>query len=149
MMSLKYFNYQQLIQQVLIGFSISFCLASLAEATDANSISGNASPNFQNSHRIEIAQETNVCDKSGGVPFVSAETKSFFIYICGGDNPHDYVGIAKNGGNAITLPLKSISKDGRTFVAVNGNTSYTLTKNQLIVKQNERVILRERATWRW
>lgn len=96
-----------------------------------------------------VAQADSVCPpNSGGSQFVSAETRNFYIYICGGDLPNTYVGVAKNrrtGG--IILPLRSSSND--RFVAVNGNVRYTLTRNELIVTQNGRVITRERATWKW
>jgi hypothetical protein len=96
-----------------------------------------------------VAQTESDCPpNSGGSQFVTAETRSFYIYICGGDLPNTYVGVAKNrrtGG--IILPLQSSNND--RFVAVNRNVRYTLTRNELIVTQNGRVILRERATWKW
>jgi hypothetical protein len=96
-----------------------------------------------------VAQAESVCPpNSGGSQFVTAETRSFYIYICGGDLPNTYVGVAKNrrtGG--IILPLQSSSND--RFVAVNRNVRYTLTRSELIVTQNGRVIVRERATWKW
>ncbi|WP_049858449.1 hypothetical protein [Gloeothece citriformis] len=93
-----------------------------------------------------IAQEYACPPYSGGSQFVAAETPNFYIYICGGDLPNTYVGVAKNpqtGG--IILPLQSFNND--QFVAVNGNVRYTLTRNQLIVTRQGRVIVRERANW--
>ncbi len=79
--------------------------------------------------------------------FVAAETKNFLVYICGGDLPNTYVGVAKDGTTGrVTLPLQSYEND--QFVAVNGNIRYTLTRNELIVTQNGREIAREAAKWR-
>ena len=96
-----------------------------------------------------MAQAESVCPpNSGGSQFVTAETRSFYIYICGGDLPNTYVGVAKNSRTGgIILPLQSYTND--RFVAVNRNVRYTLTRNELIVTQNGRVIVRERATWKW
>ncbi|HAA32217.1 MAG TPA: hypothetical protein DCE56_36610 [Cyanobacteria bacterium UBA8553] len=94
-----------------------------------------------------IASRVGCPQRSGGSMFVRAETRSFLVYICGGDNPNTYVGVAKNGTTGgITLPLRSYSRD--RFVAVNGNTRYTLTRSELIVTRQGRTILRERAQWR-
>ena len=96
-----------------------------------------------------LAQTESICPpNSGGSEFVTAETRNFYIYICGGDLPNTYVGISKNrrtGG--IILPLRSYNND--RFVAANGNVRYTLTRSELIVTQNGRVIVRETATWKW
>lgn len=84
--------------------------------------------------------------------FVQAETRSFFVYICGGDNPGSYIGVAKNGNGSITLPLQSYNPRGgpkaSQFVAVNDNTRYILTRNELIVIQGRRTIVSERVL-RW
>lgn len=97
---------------------------------------------------ILVAQESVCPPNSGGSQFVSAETRNYYIYICGGDNPNTYVGVAKNNNTGgIILPLRSYNNS--QFVAVNGNVRYTLTRNELIVTRNGRVIVRERATWKW
>lgn len=140
------YNYQRLIQQVAIVVTACVCLASLAEAASVKTTKDNLPGNLS-SKNILIAQETNTCPEgSGGSLFVSAETRRFLIYICGGDNPNTYVGIAKNGGQGINVPLKSYNRN--QFVAVNGDTTYTLTRTELIVRQKGRIILRERATWK-
>lgn len=100
-------------------------------------------------NRSDLIAQSSVCpENSGGSQFVTAETNNFFVYICGGDLPNTYVGVAKNRNRGgIILPLRSYTND--RFVAVNGSVRYTLTRNELIVTQNGRVILRERATWKW
>ncbi|HEY9852373.1 MAG TPA: hypothetical protein V6D28_23070 [Leptolyngbyaceae cyanobacterium] len=143
------FDRHQTWQLLALSVGAALCLTPLATAAAINSLKKNdTTPNIvSTSDAILIAQETTVCpEESGGSQFVSAETRRFLIYICGGDEPNTYVGMAKNGGNGITLPLQSYTRD--RFVAVNANTSYTLTRTELIVRQNGRVILRERATWK-
>lgn len=140
-------NFKRVLPQVVIGIGASLCLASIAEAAVINAVKGNASTTVPTSNTIQIAQESSACpDSSGGSQFVSAETKNFLVYICGGDNPNTYVGVAKNGGNGITLPLQSYTRD--RFVAVNGDTRYTLTRTELVVTQKGKVIARERAQWK-
>ena len=128
------YNYQNYFQQICLGFSASLCLLATLEM---NPVKANS---------IEIAQAASVCESSGGSQFVSAETRNYLVYICGGDNPNTYVGMAKNGGNSISLPLQTVSRD--RFVAVNGDTRYTLTRTELIVTQKGRVLVRERAQWK-
>lgn len=128
------YNYQNYFRQICLGFSASLCLIATLEMNPVNANS------------IEIAQAASVCESSGGSQFVSAETRNYLVYICGGDNPNTYVGMAKNGGNSISLPLQTVSRD--RFVAVNGDTRYTLTRTELIVTQKGRVLVRERAQWK-
>ena len=73
--------------------------------------------------------------------FVTAETASYVISICGGDLPGSYVGESKTGSGRIRLPLQRYGRD--RYVAVNGNTRYVLTRNELRVTQNGETILRE------
>lgn len=138
MQLIKYkYNYQNLFRQICLGFSASLCLLATLEIAKMNPVKANS---------IEIAQAASVCESSGGSQFVSAETRNYLVYICGGDNPNTYVGMAKNGGNSISLPLQTVSRD--RFVAVNGDTRYTLTRTELIVTQKGRVLVRERAQWK-
>lgn len=95
-----------------------------------------------------IAYRVGCPKRSGGSMFVRAETRNFLVFICGGDNPNTYVGVAKNGTTGgITLPLQNYGRD--RFVAVNGETRYTLTRSELIVTRRGKTILRERAVWKW
>ncbi|MFB2833706.1 hypothetical protein [Floridanema evergladense] len=73
--------------------------------------------------------------------FVTAETASYVISICGGNFPGTYIGESKNGSGRIRLPLQRYERD--RYVAVNGNTRYILTPNELRVTQNGQTILRE------
>jgi hypothetical protein len=70
--------------------------------------------------------------------FVAGETDSFNIYICGQNRPTQYVGVAKDNGASIRLNLASASKD--KYVAKNGVTAYTVTRNSLKITQNGRVL---------
>lgn len=70
--------------------------------------------------------------------FVAGETDSFNIYICGQNRPTQYVGVAKDNGASIRLNLASASKG--KYVAKNGTTAYTVTRNSLKITQNGRVL---------
>jgi hypothetical protein len=70
--------------------------------------------------------------------FVAGETDSFNIYICGQNRPTQYIGIAKDNGASISLNLASAS-NGK-YVARNGATAYTVTRNSLKITQNGRVL---------
>jgi hypothetical protein len=70
--------------------------------------------------------------------FVAGETDSFNIYICGKNRPTQYVGVAKDNGSSIRLKLASVSKG--KYVARNGSTAYTVTRNSLKITQNGRVL---------
>lgn len=106
-----------------------------------------ALPSFLSMRQPILIAQKSVCPpSSGGSQFVTAETANFYIYICGGDLPNTYVGVAKNlKTGSIVLPLQSYSKD--QFVAVNGNVRYTLTRHQLIVTRQGKIIVKEKATW--
>jgi hypothetical protein len=98
---------------------------------------------------LQLAQ-ANICPEDNPSQFIHAETKSFDVYICGGDLPHLYVGVAKENGNKIMLPLQS-SQDSREFTAINSdqNNSYTYILNQkfLTVLKNGNPIVVEAARW--
>jgi hypothetical protein len=67
-----------------------------------------------------------------------AVSKSYLMYICGVKNPTHYVGIAKDGTQGITLRLRSY--DRTRFSAYNGNNSYTIATDRLIIKKDGDVI---------
>jgi hypothetical protein len=67
-----------------------------------------------------------------------AISKSYLMYICGFKNPTHYVGIAKDGTQGITLRLRSY--DRTRFSADNGNNSYTIATDRLIIKKDGDVI---------
>jgi hypothetical protein len=67
-----------------------------------------------------------------------AISKSYLMYICGFKNPTHYVGIAKDGTQGITLRLRSY--DRTRFSASNGNNSYTIATDRLIIKKDGDVI---------
>jgi hypothetical protein len=94
----------------------------------------------------------NYCDQieeSGGSTFVLAETKDFYINICGGDLPNTYIGInKKNPDNMIVLPLSDYDPTGDYFEAINGNISYLLIRGTtkgdfLTVTQGEKELFRQ------
>ncbi|BAZ38195.1 hypothetical protein NIES4101_41310 [Calothrix sp. NIES-4101] len=84
--------------------------------------------------------------------FQEAVTKSFIVYICGNEKPGSYVVIARIGNGKTTLPL-SISSDNsisqnKNYMALEGNTRYTLNRDVLKISQGNRVIFKEKVL-RW
>jgi hypothetical protein len=89
----------------------------------------------------------NYCQSEESL-FIVAETKGFWVNICGGDLPHSYVGVSKTNGNRIRLPLKDYDPQGNYFEAVNGNVSYFLIRGTakgdfLTVTQGDRELVRQ------
>jgi len=89
----------------------------------------------------------NYCQQEESL-FIVAETKGFWVNICGGDLPHTYVGVSKTDGKSIRLPLKDYDQQGDYFEAVNGDVSYLLIRRSakgdfLTVTQGERELFRQ------
>jgi hypothetical protein len=95
---------------------------------------------------IKPASAASVCPGFNPSEFVHAVTKNFDVYICGGDTPHQYVGVSKKNNKKIILRLTE-SPDDFTYIAVNGTYRYVLTRNYLQVTNNNRVIVNEKAKW--
>ncbi|MBV6626644.1 MAG: hypothetical protein KI793_27515 [Rivularia sp. (in: Bacteria)] len=87
----------------------------------------------------------------GNNTFAKAETKSFFIYICGIGNPSSYVSVTRKSNRRINLPLKkwnhNSNKNDR-YVATNGNIRFILTNKVLRVSRGERNVIKEKVL-RW
>ncbi|AFY53817.1 hypothetical protein Riv7116_1248 [Rivularia sp. PCC 7116] len=87
----------------------------------------------------------------GNNTFARAETKSFFIYICGMGNPSSYVSVTRKSNRRINLPLKKWnqnSKQNGRYVAINGNIRFILTNKVLRVSRGERNVIKEKVL-RW
>lgn len=89
----------------------------------------------------------NYCQQEESL-FIVAETKGFWVNICGGDLPHTYVGVSKTDGKSIRLPLKDYDQQGDYFEAVNGDVSYLLIRRSakgdfLTVTQGDRELFRQ------
>lgn len=96
------------------------------------------------------AREVQSLCSSQDSTFVGAETQSFIVSICGSESPLTYIGLDKKTGKTIRLPLTvdGSQNRGRYFEAVNGEYTYSVTvasrtNKHLIVRKNNRVILRE------
>lgn len=143
------------LKQTLAGIGTSVVLAASASALvlsqsavalNTQSIQPAATTNQQQS-KLLLASGRNFCRKSEST-FVMAQTKDFWLNICGGDLPNTYVGVNKRTGNTIRLPLASYSRDGQAFTARNGNVQYLITfgttkGDVLVVLQGQREILRQ------
>jgi hypothetical protein len=97
--------------------------------------------------RLALAQSTEVICANGSTTYAKAETKGYYVNICGdSDGPNRYLGAGKSG-QAIVLPLQSHSTN--KYIAVSGNIRYTLTPNYLTVTQSGRTILKQKViNWR-
>ena len=95
----------------------------------------------------------NYCRK-GESTFLTMETKSYWVSICGGDNPNSYVGVNKKDRRQnIRVPLKDFDPKGNYFDAVNKDVEYILAKtpkgNFLTVTKGQRELLREPVLRGW
>jgi hypothetical protein len=96
---------------------------------------------------------TSACPQGENI-LVEAVTKSFIVYICGSDKPGSYVGVARMGNEKITLPLQNLKSDGTTendkyrYVAVDGDTRFILTRENLEIAEGAKVIIKEKVL-RW
>ena len=87
--------------------------------------------------------------------FVAAETKNFYVSICGSHSPYHYVGVSKKTGKAIRLPLTVDGTDsrGQYFEAVNGKYTYILANStkgkNLTVSRGYTELLREPVLKGW
>jgi hypothetical protein len=79
--------------------------------------------------------------------YARAETKNFYVNICGNSSrPTRYMGSGK-GGQVLILPLKSYGSG--QYVAVSGTIRYVLTSSYLKVTQNGRTIVNQKViSWR-
>jgi hypothetical protein len=104
-------------------------------------------PQTNSKAKLALHQSTEVSCGQGLTTYARAETKGYYVNICGdGSGPNRYLGAGKSG-QAIVLPLESYSP-GR-YTAASGNIRYTLTSNYLTVTQSGRTILKQRIIyWR-
>lgn len=144
-MNLPYLRLQKI---AIVGTSLLLTAAlGSADATTHASRQNTAQILDQPSHPLLLAQTRNFCQKNDSV-FVSAETKDFWVNICGGDNPHTYVGVNKRTRKAIRLPLSDYDPQGDFFEANNGDVNYLLIRGTtkgdfLTVTQGTRELLRQ------
>lgn len=145
-------KYQKLLKLALISAGISLVAATSTIASIPTTNINPANSELVNQTApvnipLQIAQSFALCSDPEGdfVPRVWAETKDFLVNICyyveGGHGK--YYGRAKTGGASISVPLQS-ERNGR-YVAVNGDTRYILTRNELIVTQGKRTLLRQKV----
>jgi hypothetical protein len=106
-----------------------------------------ASRSINNLPRVALTQSTEVTCGQGLTTYAKAETKGYYVNICGDSNgPNRYLGAGKSG-QAIVLPLQSYSSG--KYTAVSGNIRYTLTSSYLTVTQRGRTILKQQViSWR-
>ncbi|NCO76188.1 MAG: hypothetical protein GW795_10800 [Cyanobacteria bacterium] len=127
--------------KTIILFSITLFLISLNHNTLANHLS------IKSPQLVSQKAVKNYCKPNESL-FLSAETKNFWLNICGGDLPNHYVGVSKKNGNSIRLPLDDYNKKGDYFSAYNGNVNYLIIFNTpkgsfLTVTEGKKELFRE------
>ncbi|AKG23550.1 hypothetical protein [Calothrix sp. 336/3] len=123
--------------------TLGLSLLALGTSLSFTAVANAGEINLPNTNSTLLARSYPCPENSGGSVFQASETRNFYVYICGGDLPNTYVGVAKNRNTGgIVLPIRSYNNS--RFVAVNRNVRYTLTRSELIVTQNGKVIVRER-----
>jgi hypothetical protein len=97
--------------------------------------------------KLALYQSTEVICGNGSTTYARAETKGYYVNICGdASGPNSYLGAGKSG-QAIVLPLQNYSPG--KYVAASGNIRYILTSNYLTVTQSGRTILKQKVIyWR-
>ncbi len=85
---------------------------------------------------------------AGNNTFARAETKNFFIYICGSENPNSYVSVTRKSNRRVNLPLiKSNQNDVKAnrYIAANGDIRFVLTDKVLRVSRGNRNVVKEKV----
>lgn len=124
----------------MLGAALEVDSLSLSAAPIAHRMEGNGQP-------LLVAELRNFC-RNDESTFVLAETKGFWVNICGADLPHHYVGVSKVDGKRIRLPLQNYDPQGNYFEAVNGDVTYLLIRGTakgdfLTVTQGDRELVRQ------
>jgi hypothetical protein len=129
-------QFKNFLADFWLGLSISSLIISSASAVQESRYIAQSSRSLP-----------NYCQQEESL-FIVAETKGFWVNICGGDLPHTYVGVSKTDGKSIRLPLKDYDRQGDYFEAVNGDFSYLLIRRSakgdfLTVTQGDRELFRQ------
>ncbi|MGF1672759.1 MAG: hypothetical protein ACFCUV_03625 [Rivularia sp. (in: cyanobacteria)] len=80
--------------------------------------------------------------------FAQAETQSFFIYICGNENPSSYISITRTNNTIINLPLQKWNQNSvktNQYIAINGNISFILNDKILRISRDGQNIVKEKV----
>lgn len=151
------FNYQLRQKQSLICLGLFLCLTSSVEAVESRrlnfsqeSSSTDSLESFQHQKRLPMAlpasNSIQVAQKfcpSGLSVYVSAITANFKVYICGSrGNPLAFVAVPRDNSNVTTLKIQSANNN--QYIAVNGNISYVLNQQELIIFRDGQPIVQER-----
>jgi hypothetical protein len=134
----------------VISVVLTSAIAILSIATpihQATATTKTSLPPAKSTAKLALYQNTEVICGGGGITYARAETKGYYVNICGdASGPNRYLGAGKSG-QAIVLPLQSYSP-GR-YVAASGNIRYILTSDYLTVTQSGRTLLKQRIiNWR-
>jgi hypothetical protein len=100
-----------------------------------------------------ITQNTpNFC-VSQKIITIFAETKDFWLNICGNSAPDTYIGVSKKDGKSIRLPLSYVDRQEADYYEVkNGDYTYYLfrtTKGDFlrVYQGNKQILLQQVIRW--
>jgi hypothetical protein len=118
--------------------------AAFQEAAGTGNLEPGASGISPSSRPVLLADA--ICGyRSGAIRWF--ETKNYKIYICHNNETgmRTYVGVEKGNEKKsnVTLPIEAY--DGVTFGARNGDVTYTINSEELVITQNGKVIRREKV----
>jgi|SRR6476469_2300793 len=139
-------NSTQALKLAMVGAGAFLLLVPSVKAVELT----NRAPkeNLALSHFIQLAQNPKffLCPQ-GKKRILAIETTNYKLNICGFEGiPSHYASVAKNKKQgSIILPLKNYDEQGFRYVAVNGDTTYTLTEKQLTISRGNKVIAREKV----
>ncbi|MBD2040396.1 hypothetical protein [Microcoleus sp. FACHB-672] len=95
---------------------------------------------------ILVAQDRAICGLEGRI-FRRFETTYYRVFICEDQNSDSltYVGMEKGAEQSSNIILPLVSSENDTYVAVNGEVTYTIDSQELIITENSRIIGREKV----
>jgi hypothetical protein len=147
-MKLSKFNSKTIVS--LWGLSLLFGGGISAYETRNNQIINNS---LDTPTSPQIAELRNFCN-DGESMFFWAETRDFWVNICGGDFPYYYVGVSKkNTRNSIRLELTDYDQQGTYFQAKNGKVIYEIIMNTakgsflLVTEGNKQLVRQPLINW--
>lgn len=132
-----------LLTSTIAMLSVATPINQASAHTKTSSVSANNTPTA----KLALYQSTEVICGNGSTTYARAETKGYYVNICGdASGPNSYLGAGKSG-QAIVLPLQNYSPG--KYVAASGNIRYILTSNYLTVTQSGRTIFKQKVIyWR-
>ncbi|HEY9632089.1 MAG TPA: hypothetical protein V6D14_01700 [Coleofasciculaceae cyanobacterium] len=131
---------KQFFKLAIVGVGAFWLLTPSVEATALVQENSKVQSPVLTSTPIKLAQREG-CPKAQ--PVESYETKNFWVYICKGqDGSLFYQGVNKSNEELINVSDVTYEGDDN-YTAKNGNTTYQVSPNALLVYQDDKLILEQ------